>query len=387
VRTDACYAICAPGLAPLASAELATLGIAARPDPGGVSFDAGPGALYRANLHLRTATRVLLRLATFRARGFPELERHARTVPWERLLRPDSTYRLRVSCAKSKLYHEGAVAERLHGAIDAKTGAHPAEQAQEGDAGEESDALTAHSQLFVIRFFRDVCTVSADTSGAPLHMRGYRQELARAPLRETLAAAMLLGSGWPGDELLVDPFCGSGTIAIEAALLARRIPPGLANREHTARPYRFESWPEHDVGAWSECVGEARGAILPRAAASLFGFDRDPGAIRAARSNAARAGVEDDVELHERSFESFEPPAPSGWLVSNPPYGVRVGDKGESRRLLTRLAATARSSLRAWTICVLAPEGRLLRSLGPDAAQVLQTRTGGIQVGIIVRRG
>jgi putative N6-adenine-specific DNA methylase len=217
-------------------------------------------------------------------------------------------------------------------------------------------------------------------------MRGYRQELARAPLRETLAAAMLLGSGWPRDELLVDPFCGSGTIAIEAALLARRIPPGLANPEGTPRAYRFESWPEHDAGAWAACVTEARAAILPEAPAPLFGFDKDPGAIRAARANAARAGVQGDVELGERSFESFEPPAPSGWLVCNPPYGVRVGDKGESGRLLTSLATAARSSLAAWTICVLAPEGRLLRSLGPDAEQVLQTRTGGIQVGLIVRR-
>jgi putative N6-adenine-specific DNA methylase len=401
VRTDPCFAICAPGLAPLTSVELASLGIPARPETGGVSFDADPRALYRANLHLRTATRVLLRLGTFRARTFPELERRARAVSWSRLLGPGTPYRLRVSCSKSKLYHEGAVAERLHGAIEATTGARPAPGSESDDedaratlARVESDAHAANpaetpgeqAQLFVIRFFRDVCTVSADTSGAPLYMRGYRQELARAPLRETLAATVLLGAGWPTDQLLVDPFCGSGTIPIEAALIARRIPPGLANLGRQPRPYRFESWPDHDADAWAACVAEAQGDIRARASAPLFGFDRDPGAIRAARANGERAGLAGDVEFREQSFEGLAPLAPTGWLVTNPPYGVRVGDESGSRRLLNRLAQVTRSTLAAWTICALGPEPLMRRTLGADAETVLRTRTGGIQVSLFVRR-
>jgi putative N6-adenine-specific DNA methylase len=238
----------------------------------------------------------------------------------------------------------------------------------------------------VVRVFRDVCTVSADTSGAPLYMRGYRQELARAPLRETLAAAMLLAARWPEDERLLDPFCGSGTIPIEAALLARRIPPGLASPVRAPRAYRVESWPEHVPGAWAEHVARARAAELPSSPAPLLGSDQDPGAIRAARANAARAGVSGDVEFREQTFEALVPPAESGWLVTNPPYGVRVGGRGESEGLLARLGAAARASLAGWTLCALAPEPSLRRALGPGAMEALRTRNGGIAVSLLVRR-
>jgi putative N6-adenine-specific DNA methylase len=401
VQTDLCFAVCAPGLEPLAMTELAGLGLSGREEPGGVLFDADPAALCRANLHLRTVTRVLLRLGTFRARTFAELERHARALPWDRLLEQGMQYRLRVSCAKSKLYHEGAVAQRLHGVIDARTGADLATRTlAEGEEptlaagesgsdlqGEDPEAQAADVQLFVVRFFRDVCTVSADTSGAPLYMRGYRQELARAPLRETLAAAMLLASGWPGNELLVDPFCGSGTIPIEGALLARRIAPGLASPERSPRQYRFQSWPEHSTEAWSACVARAREAVLARAAGPIHGFDRDPGAIRAARANAARAGVEGDVEFREQEFERFEPAAGSGWLVTNPPYGIRVGGRRESQQLLAKLGSAAGSSMAAWTVSALAPPDALRRALGGGAKEVFRTRTGGIAVSFVVRKG
>jgi putative N6-adenine-specific DNA methylase len=383
---DPCFTVCAPGLEPLAAAELSMLGVSGKEEPGGVSFDADASSRYRANLHLRTATRVLMRLGTFRARTFPELERRARAVPWERLLRSDATYRLRVSCAKSKLYHEGAVAERLHGVIHAKTGASPAAESVDVVFTDDGESPAADAQLFVVRFFRDECTVSADTSGAPLYMRGYRQELARAPLRETHAAAMLLASRWPMDELLLDPFCGSGTIPIEAALLARRIPPGLATPGHAPRSYRFQSWPEHDSDAWAACVEEARSSVLAKAPAPLFGFDRDPGAIRAARANATRGGVDADVELREQSFEQLVLPAELGWLVTNPPYGVRVGDRGERRDLFAKLGKLARTNT-AWTICALAPERTLGRALGSDATAILRTRTGGIAVELVQRAG
>jgi putative N6-adenine-specific DNA methylase len=398
LRSDSCFAVCAPGLEPLTAAELAALGIASTTERGGVSFHADAHSLLRANLHLRTATRVLLRLGSFRARSFAELERRARTVPWERLLRPDTPYRLRVSCAKSKLYHEGAVAERLQGVIEARTGARPAAEsevapatddeayaAEDAPAASDSEARAADAQLLVIRFFRDMCTVSADSSGAPLHMRGYRQELAKAPLRETLAAAMLLASRWPMDVLLMDPFCGSGTIPIEAALLARRIPPGLASPGLTPRSFGFQSWPDHASAAWAECVSRAQERVLANAAAPILGFDKDPGAIRAARANAMRAGVQADVELRERAFEHV-PPAASGWLVTNPPYGVRVGDRTESQGLFARLGKLARS-YPSWTVCALAPEGALGRTLGEPARGILRTRTGGIAVELVQRVG
>src|SRR5688572_26128189 len=172
---------------------------------------------------MRTASRVIVRVAEFPARAFHELERRAARVPWERFVAPGAPAAFRVTCRKSRLYHSDAVAQRLHAAA-ARAGATVGVAAME--EGEDEAALRTEgvgAQLFVVRLLHDVVTISADSSGALLHRRGYRQAIGRAPLRETLAAAMLLASGWRPDRPLVDPLCGSGTIAIEAALLARRI--------------------------------------------------------------------------------------------------------------------------------------------------------------------
>src|SRR5690606_37236797 len=174
-------------------------------------------------------SRVLVRVATFRARTFAELERRAGRVAWDRWVGAGRAVRLRVTSRKSRLYHTGAIAERIIGQIERVAG--PLAHVSTGSASDdEADGAEGRDeQLFIVRFLRDECTISVDTSGELLHRRGYRQALAKAPLRETIAAAMLLASGWDGRSPLVDPFCGSGTIPIEAALLACRIPPGLAN--------------------------------------------------------------------------------------------------------------------------------------------------------------
>ncbi|MDQ3555282.1 MAG: class I SAM-dependent RNA methyltransferase, partial [Gemmatimonadota bacterium] len=207
----ALFAVTAPGLEPLAAAELAGMGIGATPEPGGVAWEGTREQLFDANLRLRTASRVLLRIAEFRARTWWELERHARRVAWERWLGDERAVRLRVTSRKSKLYHQGAVAERLLQVIGVRADSIPAADAAKSD---EEDERT-DGQLLVARFLRDRCTLSIDTSGALLHRRGYRQALGRAPLRETLAAALLLGSGWQGQAPLIDPLCGAGTVAIE----------------------------------------------------------------------------------------------------------------------------------------------------------------------------
>ncbi|MCB0316689.1 MAG: class I SAM-dependent RNA methyltransferase, partial [Calditrichaeota bacterium] len=176
--------------------------------------------------------RILLRLGSFYAGGFPELKRKVRRLPWADMLTPKTHFELRVTCHKSRLYHSGAVAERVADAIHQQCGAQPV------PAGSSADDEGGASQLIVVRLLRDHCTVSIDTSGEGLHRRGYRQATAKAPLRETLAAAMLLAAGWDDRAPLLDPFCGSGTIAIEAALLARHLAPGLQRR------FAFMDWPD-----------------------------------------------------------------------------------------------------------------------------------------------
>lgn len=377
------FAITAPGLEPLAQAELRAMGIDAAAEPGGVAWTGGADDLYAANLRLRTASRVTVLAAEFRARTFFELERHARKVPWERWVERGAAVRLRVTSRKSKLYHEGAIAQRVLEAIEHRVGplASTAVASDEEGGEEEGDA-----QLFIVRFVRDACTIRADASGALLHLRGYRQALARAPLRETLAAAMLLGSGWDGASPLIDPMCGSGTLPIEAALIARRIAPGLANPERAPRRYSFAAWPEHDAARSSAAVDRAREEIRPAAGVPILGSDRDEGAIEAATANAARAGVSEDVDLSVRAVSAIEPPPGPGWVVCNPPYGVRVGERDPLRNLYAALGRTLRARCPGWTLALLSPDQGLERQVGVPLDEALRTSNGGIPVRLVVGR-
>jgi putative N6-adenine-specific DNA methylase len=377
------FAITAPGLEPLAQAELRAMGIDATAEPGGVSWTGGAGDLYAANLRLRTASRVTVLAAGFRARTFFELERHARKIPWERWVPRGGTVRLRVTSRKSKLYHEGAIAQRVLEAIEHRVGPLAASGVVADEEGGEDEG---DAQLFIVRFVRDACTIRADASGALLHLRGYRQALARAPLRETLAASMLLGSGWDGASPLLDPMCGSGTIPIEAALIARRIAPGLASPDREPRDYAFTSWPDFDVELWARVVDRAAAEILPAAPIPILGSDRDEGAIQAAASNAARAGVSEDVDLSVRPISAINPPPGPGWMVINPPYGIRVGERDPLRNLYAALGRTLRDRCPGWTLALLSPDHALERQVGLPLDEALRTSNGGIPVRLVVGR-
>ncbi len=373
-----CFAITAPGLEPLAAAELTALGETPVVEEGGVSWTGDATSLCRANLWLRTATRVVVRAARFKARAFYELERHARRIPWERFVSPGSAVRFRVTCRKSRLYHSDAVAQRLAAAIEHRLQAASAYSTREADDDAET-ADAEREQLFIVRIAHDECTVSADSSGALLHMRGYRQAVAKAPLRETLAAALLAASDWRGETPLVDPLCGSGTIAIEAALVARRMPPGL-NRQ-----FACLDWPEFPRGAFARLLDEARAQMLPRAPVAIRASDRDAGAIDAARANAARAGVADDVEFAVQAVSAIEPPAGGrGLVATNPPYGVRVGERHTIRNLYAQLGHVLRRRCPGWRLALYSPDARLTGQLGFPTRTALRTRNGGIPVQVDV---
>jgi putative N6-adenine-specific DNA methylase len=229
----------------------------------------------------------------------------------------------------------------------------------------------------VVRIVRDECTVSLDSSGALLHRRGYRQAVAKAPLRETLAAGLLLASGWDPATPLVDPFCGSGTIPIEAARLARRIPPGLE------RDFAFRQWPGADETRWQAQLADARRAILPRAPAPILGADRDAGAIVAARANAERAGVAEDIGWTQAAVSTLAPPPGTGALIANPPYGRRISEGRELRDLYARLGTVARERLPGWRVTLLLPEAPLERATGLAFGAPLHTRNGGLAVRMV----
>jgi putative N6-adenine-specific DNA methylase len=307
-------------------------------------------------------------------------------VPWEEYLAPGTAVRFRVTSRKSRLYHTEGIAQRLGEAVEHRLGKAAGRidltKRAEHDEAEEADGTDA--QLFVVRFVRDSCTLSIDSSGELLHRRGYRQAVAKAPLRETLAAALLLAAGWRGDTPLVDPLCGSGTIPIEAALIARRIAPGLR------RAFAFEKWPKHDVKLLRRLRSEAESLVLARALVAIRGSDRDAGAIEAARSNAARANVSGDVDFSVRAISAVEAPrrgaggGTTGFVVANPPYGVRVGERAPLRDLYALFGKVLRARFPAWTVALLAPDERLGGQLGLDLVERLHTMNGGIPVRLLV---
>jgi putative N6-adenine-specific DNA methylase len=365
------FAVAAPGLEPVVAGELESLGMRATAERGGAAWTGAIDDVARANLELRTASRVLVRALEFRARTFHELERGARRVEWERFVASNETIRLRVTCRKSALYHEGAVAERVLDAVEERTGRRGVT-----GAGDDEEGDNAAGPLFVVRMFRDICTISADSSGELLHRRGYREALAGAPLRETIAAAMLRASGWTPDLPLIDPLCGSGTIAIEAALVARGIAPGLARADRTPRAFRFLEWPSTDSRGWNDIVDQATTRIRARCPAPVLASDRNAGAIRAATANAERAGVSADIDFATRPLSAVGPPANAGWIITNPPYGERVGNRADARRILHELDGRLAGDFTGWSLAALVP--------GTSAEALFKTNNGGIPVSLRV---
>ena len=236
----------------------------------------------------------------------------------------------------------------------------------------------ADEQLIVVRMFHDQCTISADASGELLHRRGYRQATAKAPMRETIAAALLAASLWDRVSPLVDPLCGSGTIPIEAALMARRMAPGAT------RAFSVERWTGVTRAMTTRVRAELDHDRLDRAAGPIAGSDRDAGAIVSAAANAGRAGVGDDLVFTERAVSQLVlPEGPVGWVVSNPPYGVRVGDTERVRDLWARLGSVLRERGRGWTLALLSPDQALERQLGIAVKVVATTTNGGIPVRLV----
>jgi putative N6-adenine-specific DNA methylase len=242
----------------------------------------------------------------------------------------------------------------------------------------EAEEVAPAVPLIVARLDHDRCTLSLDSSGALLHQRGYRRATAKAPLRETLAAGMLLASGWDRQSPLLDPFCGSGTIAVEAACLALRLAPGRN------RSFAFMDWPGFDAGLWSTVTAEAETRRLT-ASPVIQASDRDTGAIAAARDNAARAGVSQAIEFSNRAVSAIEPPKGPGWVVTNPPYGLRLGDAGDLRNLYARFGQVLRRLCPDWRVALLASDTRLARATGLafDPARTVTLVNGGLKVKLL----
>lgn len=383
LRRD-CFAVVAPGLEALAAAELRTIGIAeATAESGGVAFSATDAELFAANFHARTISRIIVRIAEFRATAFHELEMIARTIAWDTIVAPASPVRLRVTCKKSALYHSDAVAQRLFDAISRRVAGvthFGAAKSAGGDPDDDDAVDESDAQLFVVRFMRDVCTISADSSGALLHRRGYRLATAKAPLRETLAASLLLGAKWNSTTPLTDPMCGAGTIAIEAAMLARRIPPGAS------RLFACERWPAAPATEFAAVREVAADRVLEKSPVAITASDRDGGAITASIANAERAGVQGDIEFGVGALSAIAPQESPGMVVVNPPYGARVGggEGGELRNLYAQLGNVLRAKRYGWTLAMISADKSLEAQVKLKFTEALKFKNGGIPVRLVV---
>jgi putative N6-adenine-specific DNA methylase len=326
---------------------------------GGVTVKGGWPEVWRANLELRGAVRVLARVAEFRAMHLAQLDKRARKVAWAEILRPDVPFKVEASCKKSRIYHQGAAAQRVKTAIKDALGATVSDDAE----------VTVKA-----RIDDDLCTISVDTSGESLHKRGHKVEVAKAPMRENMAALFLRQCGYRGAEPVVDPMCGSGTFVIEAAEIAAGLKPGRSRR------FAFEQLASFDAAAWQKLRG-AKGAAVA-SGLRFHGSDRDAGAIRMSRANAERAGVAASTEFREHAVSDLlRPEGPPGLVIVNPPYGGRIGDKQSLFPLYRALGQTLLARFAGWRVGLVTNEAALAEATGlPFAAPGAPVTHGGLRV-------
>jgi putative N6-adenine-specific DNA methylase len=309
--------------------------------PGGVTIEGGWPEVWRANLWLRGAGAVLARLDRFRVVHLALLDARARRVPWADVLRRDVPFAVEASCSASRIYHSGAAAERIATAIRETLG-----------APEAADAPV----VVRARIEHDICTISVDSSGEPLHRRGYKLAVNAAPLRETLASLFLFQCGYDGTEPLLDPMCGSGTVVIEAAEIAARLNPGRA------RPFAFEQLATFDAAAWQRMRAVQSRRTPP---ALCHGRDRDAGAIAMSEANAGRAGVAEGTVFRQAPIGALEPPeGPPGLVMVNPPYGARLGEAAALLPLYQTLSHRLRTRFAGWRVGLVTSETRLAQATG-----------------------
>lgn len=309
--------------------------------PGGVETRGGWPEVWRANLVLRCVTRVLVRVGEFRAMHLAQLDKRARKFPWAEVLRPDIPVRVEATSRKSRIYHAGAAAERIERAIREELGA----------------PITKDAAIVVkLRIEDDLAVISLDSSGESLHKRGHKEAVAKAPMRETMAAAFLRECGYDGQGPVFDPMCGSGTFVIEAAEIASGLMPGRSRR------FAFEEFASFDPTAWAAMKAAAR-PVTP--AQRFTGADRDPGAIRMSIANAERAGVAEWCDFASGQIGDAVPPeGPPGLVIINPPYGARIGNKGPLFGLHAAMGEVLRSRFAGWRVGIVTSDPGLAKATG-----------------------
>jgi putative N6-adenine-specific DNA methylase len=351
-----CFAAVPRGAEELAGAELGALGISdAKPGKGGVAFHTDRAGLYRANLWLRTASRVLVQVALFPCTSPDELYAGVHAIAWQELITPDMTLAVDCSLRDSTLTHSGFVALKTKDAV--------VDRIRESCGRRPNVDTTSPDVRINVHLHKNVCTISLDSSGDSLDRRGYRLERNEAPLRETLAAAVVALTGWDGSIPLADPMCGSGTIPVEAALMAAHIPPGLQ------REFGFQRWLDFDNGLWDRICAEAEGGIRRLPVGLITGHDLDSRALLLAGRNTTKAGLEGQIHFFHAALQEFQPEGDKGVVIINPPYGKRMGEDDDLRELYCQIGDVMKKRCRGWTGYVLTGNLELAKYIGLKASR------------------
>lgn len=366
-RLHDCLAVTLPGFELVCRKELETLAgtIAVMGKiNGGIQFRAKFIDIQRANLHLRSAVRILVRLHQAGTTNFNRLEKQIDRIPWHLYLPMGWVPDIKVTSHRSRLFHSSAVAERIRQRIGRhwrNLGAEP----QPGD----------HQTLYV-RLHRDDLLISLDSSGNALYQRGLKSHPARAPLRETTAAAILLLCGFRPESCLVDPMCGAGTFALEGAMIAKDMAPGRHRR------FAFMQWPAFRSRQWDHLVKTAEQAVKTAQTETILASDQDPRACRHLAEAAARWGLQDALRVRCRDFFSEAPPVspvPPGLVVLNPPYGRRLGTPGTLEEFYRRIGTHLWARFKGWRLAMIVPDPALARQL-PFKLSSKRFRHGGLDV-------
>ena len=340
MRTFDLLVPCHFGLEAVLKREIYDLGYEiTKVEDGRVTFEGDEEAICRANIFLRTAERVMIQVGRFKATTFEELFQGIKNLPWEEYIPEDGKFWVKkASSINSKLFSPSDIQS-----IAKKAMVERMKQKYHKEWFKEDGAA------YPVRIFllKDEVTVALDTSGDSLHKRGYRTMTSKAPLTETLAASLIMLTPWRKDRILVDPFCGSGTFPIEAAMIAANIAPGM-NRDFTA-----EEWTNMiDRKLWYECVKEAEDMIDTTVKVDIQGYDIDGDVIKAARENAKRAGVEHMIHFQQRAVADLSHPKKYGFIITNPPYGERLEDKADLPALYTQIGQ-AYQRLDSWSMFLI----------------------------------
>lgn len=352
------FLACPPGLEPVLRTEARQLGWKkAKAVAGGVEFFGGWKDIWRANLELRGATRVLVRIGSFTAMHLSQLDKRARKFRWADFLRPDVPVRVEVVSRRSKIYHEGAAKQRIERAI-----------AEELGAPIEAEAPVT----LKVRIEANLVTLSVDSSGESLHKRGHKAAVGKAPMRETLAMLFLRSCGYDGSQPVYDPMCGSGTFVIEAAEMALGLQAGRA------RGFAFEHLATFDAEEFAKLKSNRREVTELR----FYGSDRNAGAIENAKANAERADVNDICVFHQAAVSDIKrPEGPAGIVIVNPPYGSRIGEKKQLFGLYAALGKRLKDSFQGWTVGIITTDADLARATGlPDLQNGPPIPHGGLKV-------